>query len=125
MNIKQETPSTSAIAERKRPLSVALIAWLFIVAGTVGIVYHATEFRVLDSDLLWALFVRLLAIVGGVFALRGANWARWLLLVWIAYHVVLSVFHPLPELAAHTVLCAVVAYVLFRPQSSVYFRGAK
>ncbi len=74
----------------KRPLSVTLVGWLFIAAGIVGIAYHATEFNASDPfgyDLLLALGVRILAIVGGAFALRGANWARWLLLVWLAYHV--------------------------------------
>ena len=37
-----------------------------------------------------------LAIVCGVFLLRGHNWARWLALAWIAFHVVLSAFHAIP-----------------------------
>ena len=35
-----------------------------------------------------ALF-ELLAVLAGVFLLKGRNWARWLLLLWIAFHVIL------------------------------------
>jgi hypothetical protein len=66
-----------------------------------------------------------LAILGGVFVFRGSNWARWLLLVWTAYHVGLSAFHALSELAMHSLLFAVVAYFLFRSQASAYFWGMR
>src|SRR2546429_2754341 len=46
---------------------------------------------------------------------RGSNWARWLTVVWIAYHPILSGFDSLNELAVHAVLLLVSAYVLFRP----------
>src|SRR5260370_4278981 len=110
----------------KRPLSISVISWLFVAAGAIGLAYHATEFKVdrpFQYDVVWVCLVRLLAILCGVFMLRGSNWARWLLLVWIAYHVVLSAFHSLSELVMHTVLFLVVAYFLLRPQASTYFRG--
>ena len=112
---------------RRRPWSITIIGWLFIGAGTIGLAYHATEFkpkRPFEYDLIWVSIVRLLAILFGVFILRGSNWARWALLVWLAYHVILSAFHSLSELAVHSVLLGVVAYFLFRPQASAYFRGA-
>jgi len=42
-------------------------------------VYHLAEFKAhpFQNDILWVSLVRLLAIVGGVFMLRGHNWARW------------------------------------------------
>ncbi len=55
--------------------------------------------------------------------LRGRNWARWLLLVWLAFHVILSAFHALFELVVHSLLFAVIAYSLFRPRVSAFFRG--
>jgi hypothetical protein len=55
--------------------------------------------------------------------LRGHNWARWLILVWIAYHVVLSALHSVSEVVVHGLLFVVIAYVLFRPRVSAYFRG--
>lgn len=57
--------------------------------------------------------------------LRGHNWARWLLVTWIAYHVILSAFHAWSELAMHALLLAVVAYFLFRSRASAYFRRAR
>ena len=54
--------------------------------------------------------------------LRGRNWARWLVMVWIAFHVVVSGFHSFPELAVHALLFVVFAYVLLRPQATEYFR---
>lgn len=111
---------------RKRPLSVTVISWMFLAAGVVGLAYHATEFnaqRPFDDDFLWICFVRLLAIICGVFLLRGSNWARWGLVVWLGYHVILSVLHTPFELLVHSLLFVVVLYFLFRPQASAYFRG--
>jgi hypothetical protein len=74
----------------QRPLSVTIVAALLILAGMIGFAYHLTEFvsrSRLQSDDLWVLAVRLLAIAYGVFLLRGRNWARWLAIAWIAYHV--------------------------------------
>ena len=106
----------------KRPRSVTVISWLFVAAGAIGLAYHATEFKAFQYEVVWVCLVRLLAILCGVFMLRGSNWARWLLLVWIAYHVILSAFHSLSELVVHSLLFAVVAYFLLRPQASAYFR---
>jgi hypothetical protein len=108
----------------RRPHSVTAIGGLFLVAGVIGLVYHATEFKIqgpFQYDLVWVLFVRLLAIVCAVFVLRGRNWARWLLVIWIAYHIILSAFHLWSELLVHCLLLAVVAYCLFRRSASVYF----
>ncbi len=111
----------------KRPLSVSIISWLFIAAGSVGLAYHLTEFRtggLFQFDLAAVCFVRLLAIFSGVFMLRGCNWARWLLLVWIAYHVILSAFHSFFEALIHGLLLALIAYFLLRAGASAYFRNA-
>ena len=109
----------------KRPLSVTIIAWLFIVVGAVGLTYHATEFKASDPfqyEVLWVCLIRLAAIVCGVFMLRGKDWARWGVLVWLAYHVVLSGFHRLSELVAHAVLLVVIGWFLLRPRVLAYFR---
>jgi len=108
-----------------RPLSVTIVAWLFIVAGTVGFVYHAIEFMASapwPADAIWVLAVRLLAIVGGVFTLRGANWARWLLVAWLAWHVAIGARHSTHDALAHGALLVVIAYLLLRPPASAYFR---
>ena len=112
----------------KRPHSVTVIGCLFVAAGAVGFAYHLTEFKAegpLQYDVVWVCFVRLLAVLGGVFMLRGRNWARWLLLLWMAFHVILSAFHSLSELLMHGLLFVVIAYFLFRPQASAYFWRAR
>jgi hypothetical protein len=112
----------------KRPWSVTVVSWLFIVSGGFGVVYHATEFdtaRPWDYEVVWICFVRLLAVVGGVGMIRRFDWARWLSIGWMGYHVGLSAFHSLSQLVTHGVLLAVIAYALFRPPASVYFQSAR
>ncbi len=107
----------------KRPISVTVLACLLITMGAVGIAYHFTEFRSTPSgEYALVLFVRLLAIVCGVYLLLGRNWARWLAMAWIAFHVGLSYFHSMQQMAFHAVVLAVFAVVLFRPAANRYFR---
>lgn len=111
----------------KRPLSVTVVGCVLIAAGLIGFAYHVTKFKLqrpIDYELVWVLLLRLLAILGGMFVIRGANWARWLLVAWLAYHVILSAFHTLSELLAHILLLTVISYVLFRRQATAYFRPA-
>ncbi len=108
----------------KRPLSVVLISCLFITTGTMGIIYQTAELKQMTTnpEMILVLVVRLLAIIGGVFALRGANWARWLLLAWIAYHVAISFFHTSAELIMHVVVTIITMAALFHPKANIYFR---
>jgi hypothetical protein len=108
---------------KTRPIPVTLISILFIIAGLAGIIYHASEISEIFSDpeSLGIFVVRVLAIVGGVFTLRGANWARWLLLAWIAFHVVLSFFHTTEELVMHVVIMAITMLALLYPKARAYF----
>lgn len=108
-----------------RPLSVTIIAWVYIVVGAVGFTYHLSDFRAgAASEFLWIELVRLLAVVAGVYLLRGRDWARWLALAWIGFHVILSAFHSLQQLAIHALFCAILAYFLLRPAAARYFRPA-
>ena len=107
----------------KRPLIVTAIGILFIAAGAVGLVYHAQE-RPIDRWMVLIELIRVLAVVGGVFLLLGRGWARWLVLAWMAFHVVVSAFHSLQEFAVHLVLLLVIGFVLLRPPGSEYFRRA-
>ena len=108
-----------------RPLSVIIVACVYILIGAIGFAYHFTEFEAshpFQSGIVWIELLRLLAIVCGVYLLRGQDWARWLALAWIAFHVILSAFHSLPEFAIHSLFCAVIAWCLFRPAVTAYFR---
>jgi|SRR5947209_6853051 len=112
----------------KRPLSVTIISFVFIAAGVMGVAYHLTEFKVqhpFHDEAAWLLVVRLLAVMAGVYMLKGRNWARWLAIVWIGSHVILSAFHSVPELAMHALLFVVFTYFLFRSPATQYFRIPK
>lgn len=111
----------------KRLLSVTVISWVYIAAGALGLAFHFSDFntpRPFQYDVLGIAFVRLLAILAGAFMLRGDNWARWLALAWIAFHVIVSAFHSAFQLAMHALFCAVIAYILFRRPATEYFRMA-
>ena len=110
---------------QKRPLSVTIISGLFIAAGVVGLAYHSTDFakRPFHYDVVWVSLLRLVAILCGVFMLRGSNWARWVALAWLAYHVAIGARHSPAELVMHAVLLAVFAFLLLRPPATEYFRA--
>jgi hypothetical protein len=118
----------------KRPLSLTVISWIFIAFGGIAslislpplfdssaanrIAEHPFEFWL-------TLVIQALALISGVFMLYGFNWARWLLVVWVGYHIILSALHSPFELLVHTFLFAVVLYFIFRSQASAFFRGAR
>jgi hypothetical protein len=108
----------------KRPISVIVIACLYIAIGVITLTAHLAN-GPLQSDLIWIALTEVLAIVAGAFLFFGANWARWLAIVWIAFHVVLSAFHARFELLVHSVLCVAIAYALFRSSAREYFRAHK
>ncbi len=112
----------------KRPISVTMIAWLYMAVGAAGFVYHLGEFKageVPRYDVLGIELVSLAAAVCGAFMLRGKNWARWIALAWMGFHVIVSVFHSLPQFAIHCLFFALIAWVLFRPDAARYFSAVK
>jgi hypothetical protein len=75
-----------------------------MATGVMGIAYHLSDFspkHPFEFENVWILLVRITAIVSGAFMLRGSNWARWLSLAWIAFHLILSFFHSLQEVVVH------------------------
>ena len=107
----------------KRPIPVTILGYLFIVAGLVGLAYHLSE-RPLDRWVALISLIRIIAVVGGVFLLKGHNWARWLMLGWLAFHVGVSAFHSLSDCIAHAVLLLAVAYFLLTAPDSKYFQAS-
>ena len=111
----------------KRPVAVVVVSLLFIATGVVSVAYHLTDlwgWQALEPANVLILLVRALAIVCGVFMLRAQDWARWLALAWIGFHVVLSIFKPTHEKVVHGLLFVGIAYLLFRPEARAYFRHA-
>jgi hypothetical protein len=107
----------------QRPISVTIIACLYLAVGAIAFVYHFRELLSLQRDSFSVELTEFLAVVCGAFMLRGHNWARWLALAWIVFHVILSIVTSDHGLVVHGLLCAVIAWILFRPEASRYFRG--
>ena len=108
----------------RRPVSVTILACVYLVVGAAGFAYHFREMLSLQQGGVWAELTELLAIVSGAFMLRGHDWARWLALAWIAFHVILSIVESDHGLAIHGLLSVVIAWILFRSQAARYFRSA-
>src|SRR5580704_13072675 len=107
----------------RRPVSILLLACLYIAVGAIGFSYHFPELLSLQHDSVWIELTEFLAILSGAFMPRGQNWARWLALAWSAFHVILSAFGAFRELAVHFLIFAAIAWILFRPEARRYFRG--
>jgi hypothetical protein len=108
----------------KRPVSILIVACLYLVVGALGFAAHFRELLAGQRDSILIEITECMAIVCGVFLLPGRNWARWFALGWIAFHVILSAFHSTREMAMHGLICAAIAWLLFRPATNEYFRPA-
>jgi uncharacterized membrane protein HdeD (DUF308 family) len=116
----------------QRPRSITIISWLFIIFGIIALLSGVLPFgditvaqRIAELKGHWYVHVsRILQIVSGVFMLYGHNWARWLLVLWIAFHIVISALHSWTMLLMHVVIFAVILYFLFRRDASSYFSAA-
>lgn len=106
----------------ERPISIVILAGVYILVGAVAFAFYLPPLLKGQPDSVWIELTELLAIVAGVFLLCRQNWARWLALAWIAFHVAISIFHPVRELVMHSLICLVIAWLLFRPAAARYFR---
>lgn len=112
----------------KRPLSVTILGSVYLVVGIVSFFYHFSELQSghpFPYDAVWIELTELVAILCGAFLLQGQNWVRWLAVAGMAFHLMLSFFHSIQEFAIHSLLCAVIAWLLFRPDAARFFRSAR
>ena len=112
------------MSSSNRPLGVTGVAWLFIAVGAVGLVHHFPHAGSFHNEDIWIELTELLALIAGGSMLRRQNWARWLALAWMAFHVALSAFPPYEGLIVHIILFAGITWILLRSDSARYFRGA-
>ena len=111
---------------RARLWSVTVVALIFLALGVLDItrglapLFASAPHWHMATDDVQVFAIGVAAIVGGIFVLRGANWARWLLAVWMALHVAISVGQP-SALVAHLVIFGFVAWLLFRSGASAHF----
>lgn len=113
----------------ERPRSITIISWLFIVFGSIALLSGVLPIggrdvaqRIAELKSHWYVHLsRILQIVAGVFMLRGHNWARWLLVAWIVFHIVVAAMHSALFLLMHVLIFSVILYFVFRPPASSYF----
>src|SRR5262245_1346792 len=118
----------------KRPTSITIISWIFIIFG--GAAFLLSLRPLADSasaqwiaerpfEFLLIPVIQVLALLSGLFMLYGFNWARWLLVVWVGSHVIISAMNSAFELIVHSLLFVVVLYIIFRPPAGEYFRSGR
>ena len=107
-----------------RPISVTGVAWLLIAVGTATFVFHSPELLRPDRDVFLIEFTELMALIAGIFMLRRQNWARWLAIAWIGFHVIVTAFPPYHGLVVHILIFGGIAYLLLRSDAAQYFRRA-
>lgn len=102
----------------KCPVAVVVIAALYIAVGLGGFVVHFPRYW--QTEDVWIELTEALAVICGVFLLRAKNWARWLALAWMAFHVAIS-FPIFRQVAVHLSFLIAIAWFLFRPGVGRYF----
>lgn len=126
-NLNQSFPQNTTengnqnISPKRIPASVMVVACLYLAVGVGGFVVHFKDLRAPDG--LWIEITEFLAIVCGAFLLRAQNWARWLAVAWMAFHVAIS-FGLFGELAVHSLFLVLIVWCLFGADASRFFRGA-
>lgn len=105
----------------KRPFEVTFLGWLFITVGIFSTTYHLLRGS-LDRWVIPIVLVGVIAVVAGILLLRGVGWSRWVLLAWLAFHVVAIALESLSGALSHLLLLVVVGYFLLGPRTSGYFQ---
>ena len=109
---------------KRPPIGVLAIAVLLLIAGVLGLWGDAKSYTSLSAyhyDILWPVGTHLLAIVAGVFLLLGHNWARWVAVLWMAFHVAIS-YPSLGKILGHSAFLLLFAGLLFvLPTSRTWF----
>ncbi|MGC1422671.1 MAG: hypothetical protein WA354_14670 [Terracidiphilus sp.] len=109
----------------KPPIPVMIVIVVYLLVGVMGFVYHFPELTAGHRDAIAIELTELTAVVAAVGLLLRQNWARWLALAWVIFHVVISIFHPVRELLIHAALCVLIAWLLFRPATARWFKEVK
>jgi hypothetical protein len=109
----------------RRPVAVLVVAGAYLAIGVIGFIAHFHDLLATPSEGVWIELTELVALITGIFLLQRRNWARWLAVAWIAFHVVLSAFGNMREVAVHALLFAVIVWLLFRPDSTRWFQSPR
>ena len=106
-----------------RPFAITVLGWLYIAIGVVGLVHHGSvAIRSFHQEDIWILFTQVVAVVAGIFILRGTNWARWVAVLWIAAHVGLAWLNGPGQALFHAIIFVGITVLLFRADARAFFR---
>ena len=114
--------TTERTGRNRIPVSVILIACLYLAVGVGGFVAHFGDRGA--PDWIWVEVTESIALVCAVFLLRGHNWARWLAIAWMAFHVAIS-FGDWSKLGIHSLFLVLIVWCLFRADASRFFQNAR
>jgi hypothetical protein len=105
--------------DRKRiPIAVIAVAALYLCVGLGTFIFHFKDLRAPDG--IWIEATELLAVLCGLFLLGAQNWARWLAIAWMTFHVLLS-FGDWRQLAVHGVFLVFIVWALFHAEANRFF----
>lgn len=108
----------------RRPLSLTIFSILLILIGAAGFVGHFPAHRPpYHSDDFLPDLLELILITAAVFILRGRNWARWLALAWITFHLAISFYDSLRKVIAHSIILLIFVAFLFSRGARAWFRA--
>lgn len=124
-----------------RPLPLTIICWLLIVLGAVGLLGPISMWAMRDSpemkkaieampmsletSIALAVLGSAVMVVSGIAMMRGANWGRWLYVVYSVLAIAYGMYLQGMTIAAlpGVVITAVIFVILFLPASSRYLTG--
>jgi hypothetical protein len=110
---------------KNRPFPVVIAFTLLVLAGCIGIAYHVKELCDANSNpggTLWIIFLRMMAVVCGLFLFFRINVAQLLTAAWLISHIVKAALDPKSEVIAPIVFFAIISVLIFLPGSSGYFQ---
>lgn len=115
---------SGAMRPMKTYASVIVVACLYLLVGIGAGVEQFPHLLAGQREAIGMEIAEALAILTGVCLLLRQGWARWLAVAWMAFHVAIMFSDP-GKMVVHVVLCGLIAWALFRPESRGWFqRGA-
>ena len=112
---------SARMAANARPYQVTVIGWLMILAGVTSTTVHLWQ-GTWDRWMILIVLVGAVAVAAGAFLLRGDRWARWAVLAWIAFHVIIGALNSRSFALPHLALLIIFSYVLLGPPTADYYR---
>lgn len=120
----------------KRPTSISVISWILIVTGGISLITTTAMINNPDVQDMMAKtpipipvqyamsYVGLLVtILSAVAMLKGANWARYLYVIWnlVGFVIGMATSPMKAAMIPSLVVFLVIAFFLFRPKATAFF----